>query len=485
MILVLKNGKISYSQGSGLAYDGEKQLGDLENWRVLTDDANKILSGTYKDLTQRSATLYHTYGPVKSAINRPTEYGIGAGLVYKSQPDFKTLGWTKDFAVGWGKDFQRIVFYYMKEMNFFQKQSILFRQAMYQGDSGLIFERKKGLLNDLIEIGGDQINCEFENSEYTLGIKHDQWFRRIGIKKTDGTDVSFVDSNGDQNFIQFYFKELARQLRGYPLAYSIINMARNDDTHTDATTHRAVMESLIMATFTQNGTNLNQQIKNLADKNKKVKSQTRAPKNPFSRLFNANKVGPGNVLTMNANEEWKFNDLKTPSNTFGMFKEWMLKYVGMATGTPPEVIAMQYSTSYTAHKGAINDFIKSFMYKRKVFERIVMDKVVMEIAKDAITRGLITAPGFFEGAPMLRWAYTKGMYLGPVPGHINPLVEVKADAEAVNNEFTLRSDIAESYGHDFDIMSEEWAKEQDKFTNSPQSYAEKVTKELKGGADVA
>lgn len=467
----VRNGKIT--QGLGGTFDGSKDMGDLSNWRILSSDANDIVKGSYQLLTERSATLYHTYPAVRGAVNKQVEYGIGPGLVFRSQPDAETIGQSKDWAVGWGKEFQKVVDYYFRSMNFYEKQSVMFRTAMYIGDSLLFFLREDGMLNDLIEASGDQINPYYTRENYTLGIKHDEWLRREGFMKVDGKPVSFRDSNGDQNALQFYNKELSRQLRGYPLAYSIINLARNDDTHTDAITHRAVMESILMAIFKGRGTDLDKQAKNLADRNKKARGEG-VETNIFKRM--RSKMGPGNIMTMNTDEELTFTDLKTPSNTFGDFKKWILNYACMAMGTPPEVALSEYSTSFTAHKGALNDFVKSYMKKRRSYERNTMDVVIREIAKTAIMRGEISAPGFFEGSPMVQAAYLRGMYLGPVPGHINPFVEVRAEELAVKNAFKLRSDVASMNGYEWDAMVEEWAQEQERFTASPQNYAEKVAK---------
>jgi len=487
-IILFRNGKVVNKVGYGSSYSGEKDMGDLSNWNILSSDSNDILSGSYSLLTTRSSTLYHTYPPVRGAINKQVEYAIGPGLVFRSQPDFKTLKMDKASAVDWGKDFQKIVAWYFNKFNFYEKQGILFRTAQYIGDSLLFFLREDGKLDDLIEVSGDQIDCSYDTKDYTLGIKHDDWLRRKGIRKIDGNNVSFTDSAGNQNVVQFYLKELSRQLRGYPLAYSIINLARNDDTHTDAITHRAVMESIMMGVFKGSGTDLNAQAAVLAAKRRernvgKLSSGER--KSLISKMANALKLGPGNIFTVNESENLEFTDLKTPSNTFGDFKAWMLKYTAMATGTPPEVITSEYATSFTAHKGAMNDFIKAFTKRRKTFERTVMNVAVREIAKDAIQQKLISAPGFFDGGPMVQSAYLSGMYLGPVPGHINPLVEVRADAEMVKQEFALRSDMAEKNGHDWDIFSEEWAIEQDKFTDSPQTYADKVFKQETEGSENA
>ena len=478
-ILIFRNGKITGNLGTAGVYDGEKQMGDLSNWPVFSSDSNNFLDGTYKTLTERSTTLYHTYPAVRSAVNKQVDYAIGPGLVFRSQPDYSTLGMKKENSVAWGKDFQKIVNYYFKEFNFYEKQSVLFRTALVVGDSLLMFERGPEGLTDLIEISGDQLNSDCTTENFTMGIKHDDFLRRIGVMKIDGTEINFENTAGYHNLVQFYTKELARQLRGYPLAYSIINMARNDDTHTDAITQRAVMESIMMAVFKGNGTNLRAQVKNLADKNKTLKENTGSGgflQNIWSTI-SATKMGAGNILQVRPDEDITFTDMKTPSNNFGTFKDWMLYYVGMATGTPPEMIKGQYTSSFTSHKGALNDFVKCYIKKRRTFERSVMRVVVKEIAMDALLKGYLKAPGFFDGGPMIQAAYLNGMFLGPVPGHINPLVEVKADAEKVKNAFDLRSDMAEKNGHDWDHFIEEWAEEQDKFTGTPQNFADRIAQE--------
>ena len=74
---------------------------------------------------------------------------------------------------------------------------------------------------------------------------------------------------------------------------------------------------------------------------------------------------PGTMLNMKTGGKVNVVDKKSPNATFSSFKEWMLDYVGMATGTPPEVIKSKYSTSYTAHKGALNDFERNFLARRE------------------------------------------------------------------------------------------------------------------------
>jgi len=450
----------------GGTYSGEKDMGSLDNWRVLSADSNGLLYGSYDILSSRSTTLYHTYPPARAAINKQLDYSIGPGLVYRSQPDWQTLGISRADAAAWARDFQKIIDSYYRRFNWYEKQSVTARGAMSAGDALVFLERENGLLTDLIEMQNCEIDSSFNskvlnNSGYTLGILHDEKLRRKGIKRTNGKTTMFKDSAGNQDLLQFYLKELPRQLRGYPFIYSIINMARNDDTHTDAITHRAVMEAIIMATFKGNGTDLPKQAKNLADANRAKKGRHW---NPLSKIANAANMGAGSIFQFNAGEELSFTDLQTPSKNFGEFKGWMVKYCGMATGTPPESILGEYSTSFTAHKGAINDLKLSSNNKRKSFARNVNDPINSAILTDAIKNRYIEAPGFLTGDWRIVQAYLSGVYLGPIPGHINPLVEVKAQAEQVKQGFELRSTFANLNGHEYENFLEEWQKQQDEYS---------------------
>lgn len=474
MSTVIFNG----SKFSGSQLTGEKLPGDLAGWNTLGTDANKILTSSYGELSKRSATLYHTYGPAGAAVDKQVDYAVGPGLVFRSRPDFNALKMSQENAFAWGRDFQKIINYYFTKTNFYQKQNILFRTGMITGDSLLLFLRENNEI-DLIEYSGDQIDYTKNDGDYLLGIKKDKYLRRTGIYFTDGVKTDFKDSAGNQNLIQFYIKTLARQLRGYPLLYKIINLAKNDDRHTDAIVQRAVLESIILGTSNTEKTNLGKQVENLAKQNK-ARTLGERVTDIFKPIGNSKNLGAGNILQMRGGEDFKFTELKAPGNSLAPFKTMVINYIAMATGTPPEVMLSKYESSFTAHKGALNDFMKSYMYKRAVFRDSVMIPTIREFSKDAIIKGYIKAPGFFEN-PMIQYAYLQGSFMGPIPGTINPLQEVNAKIKQVESGFITRSDAAAYYGNDFDNMINEWGKQEEEFyKNSPEKQAEIIQKQEAG-----
>ena len=469
-IYVVNNGVMSQALNSQ-QYDGEKMPGDLASWRYFGTDPNEMLKWTYEILSQRSTTLYHTHAPVSAGINKLTTYTIGGGLAFRSQPDWQTLGMTKQSAKDWGMRFQKLIHYLFVITNFYEKQAIIFRTAKIMGDALLLFDRSYDVGNglfDLLDLGGDYIspgNGLTGNDKVTLGIVHDAAMRKKGIVGRDGKTINFRDENGDQNIILYMTKNMSRQMRGYPFAYRLINAAKNNDRLWDAILARAAMEATVLGK-SKTGTpgSLAEQSQLLADLATGNKPQTSGGEG----LRNVGNVGgqtPGGVFEMGSSDDFEFLEMKTPSNNFDKLQTAFIDLVGMALGgLAPEFIMSKYSTSFTAHKGGLNDCIMIFRQERKGFINTVMKPTIIELAKYAFLNNLIEMPNprFFED-PIIREETIAGNFLAPVPLHINPLQEVNADIARVGAGFDLRSNKALDNGHDWDNFIEEWQQEEDEY----------------------
>ena len=472
VIGIVKGDKIRWTQ-PGSQITGEKIPGDLESWQLYQTDINEALSSSYGLLQERSSTLYHSYAPVTSAINKTSAYAVGGGLVFRSHPDHRILGIDRQEAMEWGKQFQLLIHYYARMLGWYEKQSVVFRGALIMGDSLLYFVRDDGGL-DLVEAGGDTIDYKHaDGAKWDLGVLHDKYQRRAGI--WTGQEVRFQDAVGDQQVIQFMLKELPRQLRGLPLAYKIIALAKSHDRHLDATVQRAVLESIMMGYSNTDTTNIATQIKNQAESASRKKGIARSA---WERITGTRNLGAGNIYQLKTGESINFTDLKTPSNNFGPFNEWLIKFVAMATDTTPGIIMSNYPTSYSSHRGEFNDFWKMVQLKRRIFEDKVARVVVRELAKKLILDGTISAPGFFD-SQLNQEAWLAGSFLGPVPGHINPRQEVEAHRISVEQSFQTRADIASLYGNEWDNMIDEWGEQEAKWAGlSDDNQAEIIQEEV-------
>jgi len=107
-IMIIKGGKASMLGARSKQMDGEKVPGEFAKWDYFGTDPNHLLTLTYDQLSARSTTLFHTHPPVAAAINKLTNYAIGPGLLFRSQPDWQVLGMTKEYAKDWGMQFQKL-----------------------------------------------------------------------------------------------------------------------------------------------------------------------------------------------------------------------------------------------------------------------------------------------------------------------------------------------------------------------------------------
>lgn len=469
MIGIFKNGVFKWGRNKGSQITGEKIPGDLDTWNLLNADINEALELSLEDLQKRSISLYHTYGPLASAINKTTSYAIGSGNVFRSHPDHRVLGITEDEAKEWGKKFQLLIHYNFKKLSWYEKQSVVFRGALISGDSLVYFIRDEDGL-DLIDSAGTTIDfAKSDGESWTLGIKHDKYLRRKAIFTNE--QIDFVNSaTKDQQVIQFMLKEMPRQLRGLPIAYKIIALAKNHDRHMDATVQRAVLESIMMAYSSADSTDLGAQMNNQVAAARKKQGRLRTA---FSKITGSRDLAGGNIYQLKSGEDLKFTDLKTPGSNFDQFNDWMIKFIAMATDTTPGIILSSYPTSYSSHRGEFNDFWKMVQFKRNVFNEKVNKVVIKELAKQMIMDGSIEAPGFFND-DLIAEAWLAGSFLGPVPGHLNPRQEVEAYRIAVENGFLLRSDVANLYGNEYENVINEWGELERNFKELSMTDREKA-----------
>jgi capsid protein len=479
MFLVInKNGVIS-NVSNQTQMTGEKIPGDLDSWKQFSTDPNVILRYSYNILSERSTSLYHTHPPIAAAIEKHVQYAIGPGLVFRSQPDWEILGMTKPTAKAWGMKLQKLIHYAFLMLNFYEKQSIIFRTAYIQGDSLLLFDRKEpvdGLPFDLIETGGDQIDCDKDintkdNRQVRLGIETDKYLRRKGIWQRNTSAMIPFEENGFQNVIQFFERKIARQLRGYPLAYRLIASAKNNDRMWDAMLQRMAIEASIIGVEKSDANDMNVQAKRLAEEMRSGQVvENEIGVNPSSSIRtegNVQKLGSGNIFSLKKGGEFNWLEMKTPGNNFTPGQESYYQLVGMGTNTPPEVVKSLYSTSYTAHMGALNDFKKAYMKERQGFLNCVNNVVIKELTKFFIVNGMLDNPNpaFFSN-PIMQRAAISGKWLGPVPGTINPSQEATAMKTKVDEAMMLRSDAAALNENEWDNFIEEWAEEERVFNES-------------------
>ena len=160
-------------------------------------------------------------------------------------------------------------------------------------------------------------------------------------------------------------------------------------------------------------------------------------------------LAPGAILSLNPGEDVQFADPKHPNTGYDTFTAALTKQIGAALEIPEEVMFKQFTTSYSAARGALNEFWRTCSMQRDWFTDKFCQPVYEEWLSEAVARSRVYAPGYFLD-PAIQKAYKGCMWNGPARTNLNPMQEVNAAIARVNAGFsTAQEETAQMTGGDY------------------------------------
>ena len=173
------------------------------------------------------------------------------------------------------------------------------------------------------------------------------------------------------------------------------------------------------------------------------------PNNPPDREISKNsneyEMGPGNVLHLGKDEDVKFGSPSIPTPGFDTFVKVLCKEIGAALNIPYDVLLKEFNASYSASRAALMEAWEAFRMRRAWLVERFCQPVYETWLAEAVALGRVNAPGFFTD-PIIRAAWCKAEWLGPVQGQLDPTKEVKADILAVAHGFKTHEQVTREYG---------------------------------------
>lgn len=250
---------------------------------------------------------------------------------------------------------------------------------------------------------------------------------------------AYGKTTGRRNVLHIMTRERPGQRRGVPLLAPVLETLKQLGRYTDA----EIEAALISALFTVF-----------------VKSELTSDEKPLGEVISEEQLidgadpksmemGNGAIVGLAPGEDVKFADPKHPTTGYDAFTDALIKQIGAALEIPPEVLYKQFIASYSAARGALNEFWRSCGMMRDWFIEDFCQPVYEEWFTEAAARGRIYAPGFFSD-PAIRKAYTGCVWNGPARTNLNPVQEVEAAEKRVENCFsTAQEETAQMTGGDF------------------------------------
>jgi lambda family phage portal protein len=269
---------------------------------------------------------------------------------------------------------------------------------------------------------------------------------------------------GRRNVLHIMQRERAGQVRGVPILSPVLETLKQMGRYTDAEITAAVL-SAYFTVF--------------------IQSQNASDAPPFGEMLPPDmqidsedqgsiELGPGAVVSLNPGETAQFADPKHPNTGYETFIDAMIRQIGAALEIPEEVLNKKFSSSYSAARGALNEFWRTCQMQREWFVSDFCEPIYEEWFAEAVARGRIEAPGFFDD-PAMKKAYTACRWNGPARTNLNPVQEAEAAVKRVDAGFsTAQEETATMTGGDYNknirqrVIEAKRKKEVDDILNPPQ-----------------
>lgn len=449
-----------------------------KRWHSSSYSALKDIEENRKTLRERSRDLAMNSSVAAAATNATRTSVIGPGLVPKPKIDYEFLGISREAAANLqGKIKKEFALWADTSLcdsadlnNFYELQQIVFRDWLINGEEFILLKyadatpnmpyqlrlklveadrvctedsfgyyfTPKTLKNGNIVINGVEINQEGRVIAYHICSQHpDEYDVRMVQRKWTRIEKR-SPRTGNPNILHVFNAERAEQYRGVPFLAPVVASIKQLTRYTEAEIMAAVINSMFTLFVT---TETGNDIAGFAGIDEEMTGDMKYSPNAYDDSNEQITLGSGTVNYLKEGEDIKPVETAHPNAGYEGFSKAITAQIGAALEISPEVLMKQFSSNYSASKGALNETWKAFKMRRAWFTRDFCQEVYNLWFAEAVSKGRINAPGFFAD-PLIRNAYTQTTWNGPTPGHLNPVQDVNAAITRINNGLSTREDEA-------------------------------------------
>ena len=283
----------------------------------------------------------------------------------------------------------------------------------------------------------------------------DRYPDEASVTKTNWVRVeAFGAETGLPNILRIAESERPDQYRGVPYLTPVIENILQLRRYTESELMAALVQSFFTAWVeTEADTNefpLNDVGPSLPEDNE-----------PEPENENEYRMGPGTVLHLRKGEKVVFGSPQVPTVGFDTFVKTVSRTVGAALELPYEVLLKEFTSSYSASRGALLEAWEAFRMRRTWLVDSFCQPVYERFMAEAVALGRLNAPGFFTD-PLVRDAWCGAQWIGPVQGQLDPKKEAEAALALASYGVKTYQQITREFGGgDFMTNAEELKREND------------------------
>jgi lambda family phage portal protein len=426
---------------------------------------------------------------------------IGPGLQVQPRPDWKFLkissGEAAEFSASAIREFDMwsnsLESDYCGQASFQEQQGLLFLSALIDGDSffalpwvrskraGWPYETTIRVIDaDLVRTPDDDwMSSVLGSTDARIrnGIEYDPqgrlvayWVATFYADDYNTTNRSFrripiYDQNGERQIFQIMEHERFGQRRGLPLLAPVV-----DELKTISRLCKAELMSHLLASmftvFIRDNTGMGSLLQEGFTPSEVVSGGGGAGPNAVQESkfsgeeFNY-ELGSGSIYYLDDGKTIDIAETREKKD-FAPFMQSMAALVSAAVEIPNDIVLQVFNKSYSALRGAVLEAWKRFSSMRTTHGKWrIVQPVYEAVMSEAILRGRIRAPGFFDDIAY-RTAWLRCEVVGAGSGQIDPVKEARAAVIKISNGLSTREEqYALDRGGRWNSMIERSAAERD------------------------
>ena len=422
----------------------------LAEWKVAYGGADQVSLPDLPTLRARSQDLLRNAPIAIGAAQTTVANAIGPGLNVMPAIDREYLGLDQEAADAWERHAERVWLAWATDpdwcdvagrLDFFAMQGVAEYSEFADGDCFALrrYVPRPGdvLALKLQLLEADRVsNPNFmpDTDRLAGGVETDDFGRPIAYHVLERNPYDWFPRSqrweavpafgaGTQDRLVLHQLSHRRigQTRGVPMLAPVIETLKQLDRYTEAELMAAVVGAMFTV-FIKSPTG-----DGLGPMGPVVEDQGRGTPGTLTGEY---RLGNGAIIDLMPGEEIQSADPKRPNQAFDPFIQAILRQVGAALEIPFEILIKHFSSSYSASRAALLEAWRAVATRRTRRVRQFCQPVYSWVIAEAVARGVIEAPGFFED-PLARLAWCRADWTGPTMGQLNPVDESTAAEKRV------------------------------------------------------
>lgn len=437
-----------------------------KGWRWWGGGPKEDIDDNVDVLRQRSCDNYYGVPIATSALKTTRTNVVGSGLKARPNLDAEFLGMTEEEAAMWERGTMREFALWADNPNcdlerlnnFCELQQLAFLSWLMNGDVFVLlpFTTRVNMPYDLrvqlIEahrVCNPRNNFTFDRDNTVEGVERLNGeifayyianFHPLSSQHTTNRTwnrvIAYGPKTGRRNVLHCMISERIGQSRGIPLLSPVIESLKQLGRYTDAELMAAVISGMFTV-FIETPTPEQKAGGYTGDKDEENDSEDEMS------------LGTGSIVQLEEGQKANIANPGRPNTAFDGFVTSITRQIGAALEIPPELLLKQFTSSYSASRGALLEAWKTFRMYRSWLSNDFCQPIYEEWLSEAVSKGRVYAPGFFTD-PLVRKAYCKCDWSGPSPGQLDPVREANAAKIRVEEGFSTRQqETVEMNGGDF------------------------------------